>query len=359
MRSQRSAQAVVAGLVARPPATFRDLERLIGRLDIDMTGAEGRGGGVFRPASPFAPGGTTGNVRLGRLRPGVVRTYVGFQFDPHHGMPRNTEQLRPNHVSVSVDLDRDRVRGILLQRFGTPRSVKRDGKETEEFGSWYYLGPWPRPVTLEWQERQPDWALPSVAAGAAETSLAAPSRGWAWGGCRRDRGAAGATRHGGGCHDLWLGCPAPGVGAARAPPHGRCGGLRLGDAGCVVDRRPHVLVGGGATRCRTWRPGTDPARRLGRRCAGGPRPQGRSGARHPWSLIPVRHARACRPGRDAAGDRRRSGRTSILRSLGFFFFFLKKKKKKKKKKKNVSRARSPAALTSEWSLGTTARTRLR
>ena len=190
MRSQRSARAVVAGLVARPPATFRDLERLIGRLDIDMAGQEGRGSGVFRPKSPFAPGGMTGDVRLGKLRPGVVRTYVGFQFDPYHGMPRSTDQLRPNRVSVSVDLDRDQVRGILEQRFGVPRSVEQDGKETEEFGRWYYLGPWPRPATLDWQERQPDWALPAVAAGAAETFLAALVEGL---GAGADAGAIAAT----------------------------------------------------------------------------------------------------------------------------------------------------------------------
>ena len=76
-------------------------------------------------------------------------------------------------MSVSVDLDRDEVRDILLQRFGTPRSVRQDEKDVEEFGGWYYLGPWPRPATLDWQERQPDWALPTVAAGAAETFLAA------------------------------------------------------------------------------------------------------------------------------------------------------------------------------------------
>ena len=172
MRTQRSARAVVAGLVERPPATLRELERLIGRLDIDMAGPEGRGSGVFRPASPFAPGGMTGDVRLGKLRPGVVRTYVGFQFDPYHGQSRNAEQLRPNHVSVSVDLDRDEVRRTLERRFGAPRLVSQDGHAAEEFGRWYYLSPWQRPATLEWQERQPDWALPIVAAGAAETFLA-------------------------------------------------------------------------------------------------------------------------------------------------------------------------------------------
>jgi hypothetical protein len=173
MQSERSARAVVAGLVDRPPATLRDLERLIGRLDVDLAGPEGRGGGVFRPASPFAPGGITGPVRLGRLRPGVVRTFVGFNSDPYHGQPRNAEQLRPNHVSVSVDLDRDQVRGALEQRFGAPRPIDRDGKEVEEFGRWYYLSPWQRPTSLEWLERRPDWALPSVAEGAAESFLAA------------------------------------------------------------------------------------------------------------------------------------------------------------------------------------------
>ena len=138
-----------------------------------MAGPEGRGSGVFRPASPFAPGGMTGDVRLGKLRPGVVRTYVGFQFDPYHGQPRNAAQLRPDRVSVSVDLDRDEVRRTLEQRFGAPRPVNQDGHAAEEFGRWYYLSPWQRPTTLEWQERQPDWALPVVAAGAAEAFLAA------------------------------------------------------------------------------------------------------------------------------------------------------------------------------------------
>jgi hypothetical protein len=173
LRAERSARAVVAGLTERPPATLRDLERLIGRLDVDMTGPEGQGGGVFRPESPFAPGGMTGNARLGRLRPGVVRTFVGFHHDPYHGQPRTADGLRPSRLSVSVDLDRDEVRKVLQVLFRAPRSIEQDGKTVDEYGRWFYLRSWQRPATLEWHERQPDWALAPVTPGAPEAFLAA------------------------------------------------------------------------------------------------------------------------------------------------------------------------------------------
>jgi hypothetical protein len=101
LRARRGARAAVASLVDAPPADLAALERLTGPLDIDMDGPEGRGGGVFRPECPFARDGS----RLGRLRPGIVRVAVSFASDPYHGQPRDARLLRPNLVSLSVDLD--------------------------------------------------------------------------------------------------------------------------------------------------------------------------------------------------------------------------------------------------------------
>jgi hypothetical protein len=183
---ERSAHAILDGLASRPPGNLRELERLVGRLDVDMAGPEGRGGGVFRPESPFAPGGVTGGSRLGDLRPGLVRMFASFDHDPHHGHPRTTEGLRPNQVSVSLDLDRRGVRRALEGAFGPPRSIQREGKPVEEFGRWYYLEPWDRPTSIAWHRERPDWAVPPVPPSSSEAFIAALVRALA-GGADADR----------------------------------------------------------------------------------------------------------------------------------------------------------------------------
>jgi hypothetical protein len=172
-RAERSARRIVADLVAQAPRDLAELERVVGRLDVEMDGPEGRGGGVFRPESPFAPGGMTGGRRRGRLRPGLVRVFVAFDWDPYHGHPRTPAGLRPNHLSVSVDLGRDEVRRALERALGPARAIHRDGGEVLEYGEWYYLERWERPSSLAWQRRRPDWAVPPVAAGDADAFLAA------------------------------------------------------------------------------------------------------------------------------------------------------------------------------------------
>lgn len=77
----RSARGIVGGLITRPPASLAELERLVGRLDVDMAGPEGHGGGVFRPYSPFDPAGEANRVRRGDLRPGIEQAFVAFDYD--------------------------------------------------------------------------------------------------------------------------------------------------------------------------------------------------------------------------------------------------------------------------------------
>ena len=172
-RSGRSARGVVRGLVARPPASLADVERLVGRLDVDMAGPEGRGAGVFRPTSPFDPAGERERSRRGDLRPGIDHAFVAFDYDMYHGHPRTADQLRPNQVSLSLDLDRGVILGILEQAFGPPRSIDRDGRDVAEVGRWYYLEPRERPSMLAWHRSRPDWAVPPMATGGAEAFLAA------------------------------------------------------------------------------------------------------------------------------------------------------------------------------------------
>jgi hypothetical protein len=170
--SARAARAAVTGLIASPPGDLAAVERLTGPLDVDMEGPEGHGAGVFRPESPFAPGGATGGIRLGRLRPGISRVAVVFAWDPYHGQPRDPRLLRPESMSLSVELDRLEVLRRLEQAFGAGRAIDDDGRTVLEFGRWYYLSPWHRPASLAWHERRPDWAVPVPRADAVEALLA-------------------------------------------------------------------------------------------------------------------------------------------------------------------------------------------
>jgi hypothetical protein len=169
---ERSARGVLAGLLAGPPADLAALERLVGRLDIDMTGPEGRGVGVFRPTSPLGPGGPGDQAPIGELKPGVTRLFAGFDFDPYHSLPKAASALRPNQLSLGLDLDRTEVREALVATHGEPRTFDRQGNAVEEFGEWLYLDPWSRPTTVGWYRRRPDWALPAIDEGAPGAFLA-------------------------------------------------------------------------------------------------------------------------------------------------------------------------------------------
>jgi len=171
--SVRAARDVVAGLIAGPPSNLADVERLVGRLDVDMAGPEAEGAGVFRPESPFDHAVDGARPRRGRLRDGIVRAFVSFDYDAYHRHPRTLEGLRPNEVMVSVDLDRVEVLGQLEAAFGPTRSIERDGGQTLEGGSWYYLERWDRPAALSWRLRRPDWAVPPVAPEDAEAFVGA------------------------------------------------------------------------------------------------------------------------------------------------------------------------------------------
>ena len=171
--SAAGARDVVVDLIARPPSNLAELERLVGRLEVDMAGPEGRGAGVFRPESPFDPVGEGGRPRRGHLHDGIVRAFLLFDYDPYHGHPRTLDGLRPNEVMVSVDLDRGEVLRYLEQAFGAPRSIEREGGVTLEAGAWYYLERWERPSALSWHARRPDWAVPPVSAQAAEAFVTA------------------------------------------------------------------------------------------------------------------------------------------------------------------------------------------
>lgn len=173
-RAEKSARAIVAELVARPPSNLRELERLVGRLDVDMAGPEGHGGGVFRPDSPFErPQAPAGDPQRGRLRRGIVRVFAAFDFDMYHGHPRTADQLRPNQLSLTIELDRAEVLRIAERALGSARVIDRDGREVLELGAWCYLEPTERPATLAWHRDRPDWALPPVAAGSPAAFLAA------------------------------------------------------------------------------------------------------------------------------------------------------------------------------------------
>ena len=226
-RAERSARGILASFVAGPPGDLASLEKLVGRLDIDMGGPEVRGVGVFRPTSPVGPGGPGDKTPIGRLKPGIVRLFAGFDYDPYHSLPKTPDGLRPNQLSLSLDLDRDLARQVLVAAHGTPRTFERQANSVEEFGAWIYLDPWSRPTTIGWYRRQPDWALPAIAAGAPETFLAALagslSRRATAGEVATDvaglAASAGATVIGSG-HRLQVtarpGLPLPGVSAAFA-----------------------------------------------------------------------------------------------------------------------------------------------
>ncbi|HSK02274.1 MAG TPA: hypothetical protein VK932_13575 [Kofleriaceae bacterium] len=155
----------VERLLDRPPSCLSELERHVGRLDVDFAGGEGFGH-LVRPDRRTPPS------RAG-LRAGVTHLEASFYFDMYHERPERPREMQLRSLALDLDTGHATLARMLERRFGRGRTVARGDVVHAEHGAWFYLSANPdASARLQWEHVRPEWALPPVAPSSREEILA-------------------------------------------------------------------------------------------------------------------------------------------------------------------------------------------
>jgi hypothetical protein len=146
----------VEAMVQHPPSCVSELEQIVGRLDVDLAGHEGRHG-LMRP-SPWNPG-----LRVD-LRAGISQLLASFYVDEHGGEVRRPRDLKLRSFSLDLDESHAALARRLAQRFGPGRAFVDQGRIHTEYGAFFSLCAGQSGAAhLAWERVRSEAALPPEA----------------------------------------------------------------------------------------------------------------------------------------------------------------------------------------------------